>query len=257
MSSRESAVRALRENTTDGAAVVARQAIEMLRAFLADAADEGLATRTRARAEAMLKARPTMAAVGSLVGHWMSSFAWPGEDFRQHAIAHCDAILARADLALEETVRHACRRLSSYPADSVFLTHSASSTIRAVVVRLPFELMVTASEPGGEGRRLAADLGVACVEDKHAAAAVRHVAGVVVGADAIGTETFVNKVGTRLLATVARSAGTPFFVVAESYKRISQACPLIDEAGFEAIPNDLVTAFLSDETAVFAPCCVR
>ena len=69
-----------------------------------------------------------------------------------------------------------------------------------------------------------------------------------VGADAIGPEAFVNKVGTRVLAEAAQRAGTPFLVVAESYKWLPPAQPLIAAGAFEAVPNALVTAFLSDAT---------
>lgn len=229
----------------------------MLREYLEDAAEKGLATRTRTYAQALLNARPTMAAVGNLVSHWMETFAWPRADFRHRAIEHCEAILARADLAFEDTVRHAERRLSACPAESILLAHSASSTVRESVIRMPFKLLVTASEPGGEGRRLASDLGVSCVADRDAPTAVRHVAAVVVGTDAIGQDAFVNKVGTRSLATAARNAGTPFYVVAESYKWVSRAAPLVDETRFEATPNHMVTAFLSDEPARFPPCSLR
>ena len=58
----------------------------------------------------------------------------------------------------------------------------------------------------------------------------------------------MNKVGTRALADAAQWSGTPFFVVAESYKWLPPARPLIAGGAFEAVPNTLVTAFLSDAT---------
>ena len=77
----------------------------MLRDFVIHAeGDADLSARTRACAEALAEARPEMAAIGNLVRHWAASFPWPEEDFRAHAIAHCEAILARADRALAKTV---------------------------------------------------------------------------------------------------------------------------------------------------------
>lgn len=189
-----------------------------------------------------------MAAVGNLVRWWQNSFAWPDADFRAKALAHCDAVLARADHALDETVGHARRCLASFPANSEILTHSASSTVRATVADLPIRLLVTASEPGGEGRRFAAEMGARCLEDDEGPSAAASVAAVVVGADAIGPEAFVNKVGTRILGEASQRAGTPFFVVAESYKWLPPTQALIAGGAFEAVPNALVTAFLCDTT---------
>ena len=110
------------------------------------------------------------------------------------------------------------------------------------------EVLVTASEPGGEGRRLATELGAVCVEDRAAPATVADVDAVVVGADAISTDAFVNKAGTRVLGEAANRVGTPFFVVAESYKWLPDTKSITAGGAFETIPNALVTDFLSDGT---------
>lgn len=59
--------------------------------------------------------------------------------------------------------------------------------------------------------------------------------------------------GAALLARRAISLLSAF--VAESYKWTAQARPAVNEVAFEAIPNDLVSAFISDEPAEFPPCC--
>ena len=238
----------LRTNTTDGAAVLARQAIALLRDYVALAPTAGLRAATADCAQLLAEARPDIAAVGNLVRYWQDSFAWPHENFRAAAVAYCDLILDRAERALAETVGNARRRLAGMPANSEVLTISASSTVRATVSGLPVRLLVTASEPGGEGRRLAAELGARCLEDDEGPAAAADAAAVLVGADAIGADAFVNKVGTRALADAAQWSGTPFFVVAESYKWLPPAQPLIAGGAFEAVPNTLVTAFISDAT---------
>ena len=250
----ESAARELRDNTTDGAAVLARRAISLLSSLVA-VADGDLRTVTRRCAEEMRAARPSMAAVGNLVQILMETFTWPLEDFRCRAIAHCDAILARADRALAETVRCARNRLDEFRPDSVFLTHSASSTVCLVIDGLPFRVLATASEPGGEGRRMAQELGITCVSDEDAPSRVAEVDAVVVGADAIGSEAFVNKVGTCVLAHAAWVSATPLFVVAESYKWVNRACPAAIECAFDTVPNRFVTEFLTDHTSCvsFAP----
>ena len=251
----ESAARELRDNTTDGAAVLARRAISLLSSFVATVDAGDLPAVTRRCAEEMRTARPSMAAVGNLVQFWMDTFTWPREDFRRDAISHCESMLARADRALAETVRNARNRLDEFPSDSLILTHSASSTVRAVIAGLPFRVLATASEPGGEGRRMAAGLGITCIEDGDAPSRVADVDAVVVGADAVGSETFVNKVGTAALAQAAWLSATPFFVVAESYKRVDGACPAASEDAFETIANRFVTEFLADDSSCvsFAP----
>ena len=238
----------LRDNTTDGAAVLARLAIALLRDYVALARTDGLRAATADCVDLLAEARPDMAAVGNLVRFWQDSFAWPRKDFRAAAVVHCNVVLDRADRALEETIRNARGRLCGIPADGEILTHSASSTVRATVAGLPSGLLVTASEPGGEGRRFAVELGARCLEDDEGPAAAADAAAVLVGADAVGADAFVNKVGTRVLAEAAQRAGTPFFVVAESYKWLPSAQPLIATGSFEAVPNALVTAFLTDAT---------
>ena len=251
----ESAARELHDNTTDGAAVLARRAISLLSSFVASADGGDLPAVTRRCAEEMLTARPSMAAVGNLVQFWMETFTWPQEDFRRRAITHCESILARADRALAETVRIARNRLDEFPPHGVILTHSASSTVRSVIHDLPLRVLATASEPGGEGRHMAQELGITCIEDGDATSRVADVDAVIVGADAVGSEAFVNKVGTCALAYAAWVSATPFFVVAESYKRVEGACPAASEYAFETIANRYVTEFLTDDTSCvsFAP----
>ncbi len=230
----------LRANTTDGAAALAREALAALRAY-ALAAGPGDGPGILRCAEALRDARPSMGAVGRIVQHWIDTLP-AGEA----PAAHCDAVSHLADAALGDTLRLARRRLADLP--GTLLTHSASSTVRrALLERPPDEILVAASEPGGEGRNLAAALGARCVEDGEARLLAPACAAVLVGADAIGRRAFVNKVGTRTLAVAARDAGRPFLVVAESFKRVDADAPPVTETLFETVPNGLVTAFLTDD----------
>ena len=197
-------------------------------------------------AEALRDARPSMAAVGRIVQHWIDTLPSGDSPVAHRAAGHCDAVLGLADAALDETVRIARRRLAATP--GTIVTLSASSTVRRVLAeRRPEDIVVAASEPGGEGRTLAAALRARCVGDRDAERAVADCAAVLVGADAIGRRCFVNKVGTGVLARAALGAGRPFLVVAESFKRVDIDVPTVTEARFESVPNDLVTAFLQDD----------
>jgi translation initiation factor eIF-2B subunit delta len=135
-------------------------------------------------------------------------------------------------------------------------------------------LRVACSEgrPALEGRRLAtrlAEVGVpvTCFTD----AAIGHALGgadaVLVGADAVAAEWFLNKSGTRMLAATAAQEGVPLYVLASRDKFVShtianrlagreggsaevwQGAPAgvaVRNPYFESTPLDLVTAIITD-----------
>lgn len=235
----------LRANTTDGAAVLARQALAMLGEYAGTAGFDNRLRILRC-AEALRDARPSMGAVGRILQYWIDTLPPDDASAGESAVAHCDVVSSLADAALEDTLRLARQRLAATP--GTILTHGASSTALRVLSERPAgDLVVTASEPGGEGRRAAARLGARCIEDADIEQVVPACAAVLVGADAIGRRAFVNKVGTRSLAVVAQAAGRPFLVVAESFKRVDTDEPPVTEDLFECVPNALVTAFLTDD----------
>ena len=239
--------RELAGNTVDGAGTLARQALRGLRAHVETA--EGVDVEHMfGWARTLGDARPGMGAIGSLLRHCMDSMPeveGGRDELRKTAIRHCDGVLARADAAFEKTIELGRLRLASVSGSIV--THSASSTVRRLLAAVPpAQVIAGASEPGGEGRSLATELGARCVSDAHAVRQVSLAGAVLVGADAIGTHSFVNKVGTLALAEAAHEAGTPLFVVAESFKWIPVADPPVVESVFEAVPNALVGEFLAD-----------
>ena len=243
----EELARQLAGNTVDGAGTLARHALRGLRTHIETA--EGFDVESMfGWARTLEHARPGIGAIGSLLRHWvngMPAVKAGRDDVREVAVQHCDRVLARADAALAQTIQLGRARLSDISGPIV--THSASSTIRQVLAAVaPNRVIVGASEPGGEGRSLAAELGALCVGDENALRQVSHAGAVLVGADAIGTHSFVNKVGTLGLAEAAHDAGTPFFVVAESFKWVPVADPPVVEHAFEAVPNVLAEEFLAD-----------
>ena len=225
--------------------MLAREALVALREF-ALAADRHDGPDILSCAEALRDARPSMGAVGRIVQHWIDTLPSGESPVAQRAAGHCNTVLALADAALDDTVRIARRRLAATA--GAIVTLSASSTVRrALAERAPDDIVVAASEPGGEGRTLAAALGARCIEDREAKRAVADCGAVLVGADAIGQRYFVNKVGTRGLARVAREEDRPFLVVAESFKCVDVDAPVVTESRFETTQNDLVTTFLMDD----------
>ena len=243
---------ALASNTVDGAGTLARQALRGLRTHIE--ASAGADSQHICRwARVLMAARPGIGAIGSLLRYWVDSMpAVQGgqDDVRDLAVRHCDRVLARADQAFENTMELGRERLSGV--SGTIVTHSASSTVRHLLSAVPpSRVIVGASEPGGEGRELAAELGARCVRDAEARRWVAEAGAVLVGADAIGTRSFVNKVGTLALAQAAEESDTMFFVIAESFKWVAVADPPVVESLFEAVPNGLVGEFLAD--SVFRP----
>jgi translation initiation factor 2B subunit (eIF-2B alpha/beta/delta family) len=100
--------------------------------------------------------------------------------------------------------------------------------ILALHERHPVRVACTESRPGLEGRQLAADLAAAGVAvhlyaDAAAAHALADADLVLVGADAIGAEAFVNKSGTRMLVAAAAAQGLPVYVAATRDKFVMPA----------------------------------
>ena len=82
-------VRMLRDNASDGAARIARQAVSMLRDFVIHAeGDADLSARTRACAAGARRGSPGDGSESATwCVYWAASFSWPEEDFRAHAIS--------------------------------------------------------------------------------------------------------------------------------------------------------------------------
>jgi translation initiation factor eIF-2B subunit delta len=126
------------------------------------------------------------------------------------------------------------------------VTCSRSAVVEASARALRAPVLCAESRPGLEGRALAAalaraSLSVTVVSD--AAVASHFEAGdvVLVGADAIASEWFVNKVGTGQLCAAATLAGIPAYVVSGREK-----CVLPAIAGALSLGVDDPTTLWSD-----------
>jgi len=156
----------------------------------------------------------------------------------------------------------------------VTLSNSGSVTHALAAISHVSSLRVACSEsrPALEGRRLAAQLAsleipVTCYADAAIGHALNDGDAVIVGADAIASEWFLNKVGTRMLAAAASQRGLPVYVVASRDKFVSavlaERLVVREEASseiwseppagvtvrnpyFERTPLDPVTAVISD-----------
>lgn len=130
------------------------------------------------------------------------------------------------------------------------LTHSQSGTVEQALARLAGAgvvqaVVVTTSQPGGEGTALALALArrgieVTLVADAAMGLAVADVDAVVLGADSVRADgSVVNKVGSLPLALCARQANVPVYVLCESLKVAPEGWPLTLE---EMDPAELLPA---------------
>jgi translation initiation factor 2B subunit (eIF-2B alpha/beta/delta family) len=118
------------------------------------------------------------------------------------------------------------------------LTISWSATVaRAIEVRRPASVVCMASDPGGEGARMAEAIGrftdAAVLSDQEALQRLPAEA-VLVGADAVSPRSVVNKVKTRELAEAAGARHIPCYAVAGSSKLVPVELPVVDP--FQSTP---------------------
>lgn len=219
-------------------------------------------------ARALLEAQPSMAPVWNAI---RAAVAAPTpESFQQYAQQ-----VSRAPRAL---VRHAAGLLltDASSARLKLVTISFSSTVLlvldAVAQQRPLDVATAEAHPAMEGRRAATRLAAVGIPITHytdaaIGQAVTGADAVVVGADAVTPEWFLNKSGTRMLAATAAQQGTPVYVLATRDKFLSSLVAsrlaVREEAPgevwptpppgvtvrnpyFERTPLDLVAAIVSD-----------
>jgi len=205
--------------------------------------------------------------------------------------AGAQAIAAERDLhrfeRFAQQIARAPRALARYGLTLLLPDHSASTPLRVVTIsfsrsvfhvldalRVRCALHVSCAEgrPALEGRRLAEtmaslDVPVTCYSDAALANALAGADAVLVGADAVTPNWFLNKVGTGMLAAAAAQVGVPVYVVASRDKFVpakiggrlrisegpaaeiwnSQAAQVtVRNPYFEPNPLDLASAFVTD-----------
>ena len=151
-------------------------------------------------------------------------------------------------------------------------SRSALTLIQAIAAAREVRVACSEGRPALEGRRLASKLAEAGIAVTFFSdAALGHAIGaadaVLVGADAVSPEWFLNKSGTRMLAAAAAQQGVPTYVVATRDKFVSHAVAarLVAREGgageiwesppagvtvrnpyFETTPLDLVASLVTD-----------
>jgi len=256
----------LRSDRQSGASEILDEALVLLRDALAAPADLIPVAR------ALCLAQPTMAPI------WNAALAALGarddpERFARfaHRVARAPAALARFAV---ECFQDGARLHRDTPLGLVTISFSRSvaHALEAIAKSRPVRVACSESRPALEGRRLAtrlvaAGIPVTCFTDAALAHALADADAVVVGADAVASAWFLNKSGTRMLASAAAQQGIPVYVLASRDKFVSReiAGRLVVREGhpgevwedappavavrnpyFESTPLELVTALITD-----------
>lgn len=254
-------VAGIAENRHSGASELLVETLEVLAEAL------GAGKPVQPLATALIAAQPSMAPIRNAVR--AALLARTPQEF--------DRYVQRTRRAPAALTRNAVALLGSEaPADLHVVTISFSATVLRVLEALTQtqRLHVSCAEghPGLEGRRTTERLALAGAEVTHYTdAALGHAltgaTAVLVGADAVTPEWFLNKSGTRMLAAAASSQGVPVYVAASMDKFVSRAVAArlqireespaevwqapppgvrVRNPYFESTPMDLVSAVISE-----------
>jgi translation initiation factor 2B subunit (eIF-2B alpha/beta/delta family) len=223
---------------THGASWLAREAVEAV-SEAAELGDDPVAV-----AREFVRARPAMGAIAGALGRVLAAGRTPEQVVEE----------ARALVEARERASKAIAVMAAPHIAGVVMTHSASSTVREVLVHTPPDRVVcTVSEPVGEGRDFAEDLRgagltVDLVDDPDAEHAVETVNLLLVGADTVFRDgSLVNKVGTSGLAEAAKNAGIPVLVACEVIKLVPVEPRDPSEDRFDLTGPELIDLFVTEE----------
>lgn len=214
--------------------------------------------------------QPGMAPVWNACAMAVADLQEPG------AFARFRQQMTRQGRTLTRVAAQAVAEVLDDSTEPTIVTWSYSASVAAALGEVararPMTVICAEGRPRVEGRRLAtqlADAGAQAVltTDAGALAMLERAAAVVVGADALLSEQWVNKVGTRALAAVAAQLGQPVIVIAGRDKALAPSLQdrlslLPGEAAdvwpdppaniecvspiFERIPADLATWVATD-----------
>jgi translation initiation factor 2B subunit (eIF-2B alpha/beta/delta family) len=224
------AVAAIAEDSVSGAVEIAEKSAEVLQRLARTEPTElveDLRRRLLSAGWALISAHPTMAPLVNLV----NAVLWTTEDAPDAAAAHSAVADVTSDFKRRLRVHEAAiaeTALRLIPEDSQILTNGRSTTVRAALRHAQragrrFKVICAEGRPACEGRTLAAELAagglqVTLVIDALAIAMAGESQLVLVGADHLGAQGLVNKVGTYGIALAAGAHGVPMYALCGSEK---------------------------------------
>jgi translation initiation factor 2B subunit (eIF-2B alpha/beta/delta family) len=255
---------------TSGASAIFESALEVLETAFARRLD------VTAVARALVRAQPSMAPVWRVAVEALAALDNP-DRFARFAMRARRAPAAHTRVAVEALAGgDASRDAAALHIATLSCSGAVAQTLKALAARGPVRVSCAEGRPALEGRRLAADLAAAGIPvtfygDAAIGDAVATASAVVVGADAIAPDRFVNKVGTGMLAAAALLRGVPVYVLGTREKFVDEVLAdrlLVRDAAadeiwpespagvhvrnpcFEPIPLDLVSGVITDAGAI-------
>ncbi len=235
----EARVRELKEEHHHGASWMARHALEALVEAVKDGEDPVEVARILA------STRISLGAIAGAVGRVI------GAGTPEQVVAEAEAVIGGRDRAAKAIAIMLAADISG-----TVTTHSASGTVHEALVHTPpRQVFCTVSEPGGEGRGLAAALKaegvvVELVSDAEGPDAARESDLVLLGADTVFSDgSLVNKIGTRAIASAAKDAGVTVIVACETFKLAPFDPEPPTEDTFELVPTALIDRVVTEEGA--------
>jgi translation initiation factor 2B subunit (eIF-2B alpha/beta/delta family) len=235
----EERVRELREERHHGTSWMARHALEALVEAVRNGEDPVEVARLLA------SARISLGAIAGAVGRVLTA-GTPAQ-----VVAEAEAIIDSRYRAAKIIAVMLAPEISG-----TVMTHSASGTVHEALAHTPPQrVFCTVSEPGGEGRRLAAELRAAGIDveliaDEEGPDAARGSDLVLLGADTVFRDgSLVNKVGTGRIASAAKDAGVTVIVACETFKLAPFDPRPPTEDTFELIPAAMIDRVVTEEGA--------
>lgn len=220
----------LAADNQSGAAELVAQAAEIIKVLDIDEAvtdDRQAQENIRTLGRRLIQAQPTMAPIFSLVNGLLLQINERAgkESVTAFIDKFCQKFLA--DMRENEDTLHR-KAAGVLPEKVTVLTHSASSTVRetifaAVKAGKNPRLICTESRPFFEGveqaRKFArAGIPVSLITDAAMAHSLDDTDIILVGADALMEDSFINKIGTSMLALAAQSASIDLYALCTSHK---------------------------------------
>ncbi|MHB8060946.1 MAG: eIF2B alpha/beta/delta subunit family protein [Gaiellaceae bacterium] len=232
-------IRELREERHHGASWMARHALEALVEAVRNGEDPVETARLLA------SARVSLGAIAGAVGRVLTAGS-PAQ-----VAAEAEAIIGSRCRAAKIIAVMLGPDISG-----TVMTHSASGTVHEALIHTPPEHVIcTVSEPGGEGRGLAAELKeegieIELIADREGPAAAQESDLVLLGADTVFRDgSLINKVGTLAIARAANEAGVPVIVACETFKLAPFDPHAPTEDIFDLVPADLIDRVVTEEGA--------
>ena len=284
-------IEVIKNNTTDGASELARQAIMVMKAAAetseADNARDFLLEQKEV-GKRLIAARRTMAPILNIITRYLREIIKEDrkdnlESTRRQAISLADDMHRDSVNAVSKIIDSTAELIENR---DVILTHSYSSTVAAAIKEIAglkrgIKVIVTKSGTGHYGERTAQELAedgipVLYIDDTAIGLYISGVNKVLVGADRITADgKIINGVGTYTIAAAAKMNNIPVYVLCETLKfdfAISSSKVDLEERGntglieegvlppevkisnptFDITPLDFITAIISENGVVTA-----